>query len=95
MLQVLRDTCLQYAIYLRAAHIKRKNNEAADSLSKSHISDFRELVPNATRKSKKTKKLLFYLPIAESDLIESKPKTSKDQQDVGPGGDGSDSDRDT
>ena len=58
-------TCLKYKVNLRAQHIYRLDNVAADRLSKQDIETFIEMFPNASLKSKKSKKMLFFLPLSE------------------------------
>ena len=58
-------TCLKYNIDLRAQHIYRLDNIAADRLSKHDIETFIEMFPNAAIKSKKSKKMLFFLPLTD------------------------------
>ncbi|KAI0214947.1 hypothetical protein LSAT2_033034 [Lamellibrachia satsuma] len=65
MFKVLRMTCLKYKVNLRAQHIYRLDNVAADRLSKQDIETFIEMFPNASLKSKKSKKMLFFLPLSE------------------------------
>ncbi|KAK2188347.1 hypothetical protein NP493_135g03049 [Ridgeia piscesae] len=65
MFKVLRMTCLKYNIDLRAQHIYRLDNIAADRLSKHDIETFIEMFPNAAIKSKKSKKMLFFLPLTD------------------------------
>ena len=71
LIQVLRMTCLKYNVNLRARHIYRLDNVAADKLSRHDIDSFIEMVPNAARKSKKSKKMLFFLPFSEPQIVKA------------------------
>ena len=64
-------TCLKYNVNLRARHIYRLDNVAADKLSRHDIDSFIEMVPNAARKSKKSKKMLFFLPFSEPQIVKA------------------------
>lgn len=61
--QTLYETCWRYNIQLNARHISRQLNQAADSLSKLKMEHFHALVPNASPRAKKSKKLLFIVPL--------------------------------
>ena len=61
------ETCFRYKISLRCCHIKRLDNQAADSLSKQRVEGFmdhiQQVAPNASLLSKKPKQMLFYKPL--------------------------------
>lgn len=63
--KIIYDMCQKYDITLTALHVHRIDNIAADLLSRCRVDEFREIVPDAHEKSKKTKKLLFCHPLAE------------------------------
>ncbi|XP_046574026.1 uncharacterized protein LOC124282098 [Haliotis rubra] len=63
LFQMMANMCQKYNICLKASHIYRVDNVAADFLSKVQIDKFKKVFPEAEIKSKKTKKLLFLKPI--------------------------------
>lgn len=63
LFSVLRVTSKKYGIVLSANHISRQYNRAADHLSRKNVEKFREIMPNAYFKAKKTKQLKFSLPL--------------------------------
>lgn len=67
ILQVLRETCKKHNISVRAQHVSRLDNVAADILSKLDLEKFRAVVPDASMKPKKAKKLLFFLPFKDEN----------------------------
>ncbi len=72
---MLRETCFKYDISLRASHVPRKHNVAADHLSKHRVEQFKEIFPNTFDNPKKIKKLLFYLPLTNVDVREETGRT--------------------
>lgn len=64
--KIIYDMCQKYDITLTALHVHRIDNVAADLLSRSRVEEFREIIPQANEKSKKTKKLLFCHPLTEN-----------------------------
>ncbi|XP_076468881.1 uncharacterized protein LOC143299507 isoform X2 [Babylonia areolata] len=63
LFDILASTSRKYSIELRASHVHRSQNTAADLLSRCHLSAFKAAVPEATPCQKKTKKLLFWNPL--------------------------------
>ncbi|KAL8622078.1 hypothetical protein ACOMHN_056563 [Nucella lapillus] len=63
LFSILATTCEKYSIELRAGHVHRSNNTAADLLSRCKLSAFKKEVPEAAVSQKKTKKLLFWNPL--------------------------------
>ncbi|KAK7499592.1 hypothetical protein BaRGS_00009244 [Batillaria attramentaria] len=63
LFQILCHTCSRNRIELRAAHVQRTENTAADLLSRFQVAKFREVIPEAAPACKKTKKLLFWNPL--------------------------------
>ena len=61
--QILSSTCHKYSIELQANHVQRKENVAADLLSRCNLAAFKEAVPEAAPSKKKIKKLLFWHPL--------------------------------
>lgn len=76
LFKILQETCLRYSIDLHCKHIKRMHNQAADSLSKLQMEKFFAMVPNASMKAKKSKKLLFFLPLVDIIPPDKKFRTS-------------------
>ncbi|KAK6175629.1 hypothetical protein SNE40_014045 [Patella caerulea] len=67
---IMIQMCAKYNIRLKALHVRRMENHAADLLSKLNVGEFKKFVPDAKLMPKKTKKLLFWRPLIEMD----KPK---------------------
>lgn len=63
LFKILKCVSQTYHILLSAKHVQREDNVAADFLAKNKVDCFRKIVPNTREQSKKTKKLLFCLPL--------------------------------
>lgn len=63
LFKILKGITHTYHILLGAKHIQRESNTAADFLSRSEVEEFRKIVPNTRENAKKSKKLLFCLPL--------------------------------
>ncbi len=62
---MLLDVVVTENISLKAAHLPRLQNRAADYLSKNKIQEFKALFPNSREAPIKHKKINFCLPLSE------------------------------